>query len=287
MVKCPPPQPGCKPSLTPRARHAPPCVHRPPARLYIPERRASFTVRFSMLVWRNWQTRTVQVRVGQPMEVRVLSRARRVPGAVTLHPSSKGLRPAAPHCPAVTPSTNPPLKRILLLFWRAIARRLRPPGGKSEHLRAARRVSNAGPPCASATVRKVSQKLYHPDTREPQGRGCGARVKWRGKSSPPREQSRGQEKPRAVQDRTGGDGPSASSGTRPPGIGRIPLRRDPASAGREMIATRQPCVGGNRIRLTARTPAIGGRSASRAGPHPPAPSALVPPTTFVAGAIED
>jgi hypothetical protein len=28
-----------------------------------------------MLAWRNWQTRTAQDRVGQPVEVRILSRA--------------------------------------------------------------------------------------------------------------------------------------------------------------------------------------------------------------------
>ncbi len=76
------------------------------------------------------------------------------------------------------------------------------------------------------------------------------RVKWRGKSPPPRWRHRGHEKPRAVQDKAGACAARASA----PGISRTTGK--PGSrrkAGREMAApaARRKPARRNRIRLTA------------------------------------
>ncbi len=84
-------------------------------------------------------------------------------------------------------------------------------GGKSGHRKAIRRVECAGAEDESPPRRKVSQKTNRRrfdgpsegEDKTPSGVvKSAARVKRRGKSPPPREQSRGHDKPRMVQDRT-------------------------------------------------------------------------------------
>jgi hypothetical protein len=132
-------------------------------------------------------------------------------------------------------------------------------GGKSGHRRAACPVKAGGRPGASPASRTVSQKTDRPESNR------GARVKRRGKSPPPREQSRGQDKPHAVQDKTGGTGcPPAPDPQGPRGNLRVMVAQINDRPGSAQAPT-------DRIRLTAIAPNRGRTRSRRSPPAFPAP----------------